>query len=117
MKKNKNSLICIIGMLLLLVSYGRNDNIFKNRDAQNAGKKNFNVLEIELYKKTLSYYADITISIPPDSLNFDPFYKKYINAGGVPIISSEKVPNATILVARDIVNHMLMKRMDIRKEL
>jgi len=62
-------------------------------------------------------YSKLIITSPPDSLNFDPFYKKYANAYGIPIISSEKVPDAAILVGRDIVNYMLLKRMDIRKAL
>lgn len=62
-------------------------------------------------------YEQLMVSAPPLSFEFDPFYKKYTDAYGVPIISSEKVPNAAILVARDIVNYMLMKRMDIREAL
>jgi hypothetical protein len=61
-------------------------------------------------------YADATITLPPDSLGLDAeFYKKYTNAGGIPIISSARVPDAALLVARDIVNHMLLKRPDIRQ--
>lgn len=62
-------------------------------------------------------FGELVITSPPDSLDFDPFYRKYTDAGGIPIISTEKVPNTALLVARDIVHFMLMKRMDIREEL
>lgn len=62
-------------------------------------------------------YQDIIITTPPDTLGFDPFYKKYTDAAGIPIISSEKVSNEAVFVAREIVNYMLLKRMDIRSAL
>jgi hypothetical protein len=51
----------------------------------------------------------------PESLGVSPFYKKYVDAQGIPVISSEKVPDAALLVARDIVNTMLAARPDLRK--
>ncbi len=51
--------------------------------------------------------------LPPD-LSLDPFYKKHTDARGIPVVSSEKVPDQALLVARDIVNHMLAKRPDVR---
>lgn len=39
------------------------------------------------------------ITAPPDSLHLDPFYKKYINVNGIPIISSHKVPDEAIQAA------------------
>ncbi|WP_202915946.1 hypothetical protein [Pontibacter pamirensis] len=62
-------------------------------------------------------YEQAMVTAPPDSLNLDPFYRKYADAFGIPITSSEKVPNTSLLMARDIVNYMLMKRMDIRDAL
>lgn len=62
-------------------------------------------------------YKNGSVTNLPDSLKLDPFYKKYINANGIPVIASEKVPDAAILLAKDIVNYMLMKRSDIREEL
>src|SRR5262249_29054406 len=53
----------------------------------------------------------------PAELGFDPFYKKYTDALGIAILSSEKVPDAALLVARDIVIHMLAKRADLRQEM
>ena len=57
------------------------------------------------------------ITAPPASFGFDTFYRKYADAYGIPVISSEKVPNTAVLMARDIVNYMLLKRMDIRATL
>ena len=54
------------------------------------------------------------ITTPPESLNLDPFYKKYTDAFGIPVVSSEKVADAALLMARDIVNYMLLKRPDVR---
>lgn len=55
------------------------------------------------------YYAAV-ISEPPDRLQLDPFYTKYTNAQGLPVVGSADVPATALLVARDIVLHMLSKR-------
>jgi len=59
------------------------------------------------------------IKSPPEELNLSPFYKKYINANGIHIISSQKVPDEAIYVAyktilfmtnglpEDILNEMI----------
>ncbi|NTS40992.1 glycoside hydrolase [Flavisolibacter sp. BT320] len=57
------------------------------------------------------------VTTPPAALNLDTFYKNYSDAYGIPIVSSEKVPVDALLVARDIVNYMLVKRPDIRTAL
>jgi hypothetical protein len=62
-------------------------------------------------------YARAAVGTPPESLGLDPFYKKHTDALGIPIVSSDKVPDAALLVARDIVNHMLAKRSDVRAQL
>jgi hypothetical protein len=53
----------------------------------------------------------------PKSLDVDPFYTKYSDAYGIPIVSSSKVPDDALLIARDIVNYMLVKRYDLRADL
>jgi hypothetical protein len=53
----------------------------------------------------------------PDSLGVDPFYKKYVDAMGIPVLGSEKVPDDALLVARDIVTSMLAARPDLRKSM
>jgi hypothetical protein len=62
-------------------------------------------------------YVKANIGPVPESLGVSPFYKKYTDALGIPVITSEKVPDAALLVARDIVNSMLAARPDIRKAL
>jgi hypothetical protein len=51
---------------------------------------------------------------PPASLRLDPFYSKYVDAGGIAVVGSAKVPAAALLVARDTVGSMLRGRSDIR---
>ena len=75
---------------------------------------NFPLVELD---SVGSDFGTMVIASPPDSLELDPFYKKYTNAYGIPVVSSDKVPNAALLVARDIVNYMLLKRYDVRKAL
>jgi hypothetical protein len=68
-------------------------------------------------KPFVEEYVRAVMSAPPATLGVDPFYKKCTYALGIPILSSEKVPDAALLVARDIVIHMLAKRADLRVEM
>ena len=52
---------------------------------------------------------------PPAGI--DPFYAKYLDAGGIPVIGSAQVPDAAIVEAREIVGAMLAARPDLRREL
>jgi hypothetical protein len=65
----------------------------------------------------ISDYVQANIGPVPESLAVSPFYKKYADAQGIPVLASDKVPDAALLVARDIVNSMLAARPDIRKAL
>lgn len=65
-------------------------------------------------KPLVEQYERLMVVPPPPELGLDPFYKKYADAFGVPIVSSEKVPDAALLMARDVVNYMLSKRPDAR---
>ncbi len=47
------------------------------------------------------------------SFNLSRFYQKYLNAGGLPIVSSGKVNDYALLEARYIVNEMIGHRPDI----
>ncbi|HEV8287247.1 MAG TPA: hypothetical protein VGQ09_23220 [Chitinophagaceae bacterium] len=67
--------------------------------------------------KLVVSYAQAMITLPPASLSIDSFYKKYTDAFGIPIVSSGKVPDDALLIARDIVNYMLIKRPDVRTAL
>lgn len=60
-------------------------------------------------------FPQAILSKPPSGYNFDPFYKKYADAFGIPVISSENVSDDALLIARDIINYMLLKRPDIRE--
>lgn len=48
-----------------------------------------------------------------DALGVHPFYHKYVDAGGIPVISSEKVEDRALLVAKEIVEEMLGHRGDL----
>jgi hypothetical protein len=57
------------------------------------------------------------ISKPPSKLMLDPFYEKYVDAMGIPVIASAAVSDSALLIARDIIIHMLSERKDIRQAL
>jgi hypothetical protein len=50
-----------------------------------------------------------TIGSPPSSLGLDPFYKKYLNANGIPIISSSKVPDEALFQVKKTIEHLVSK--------
>lgn len=50
---------------------------------------------------------------PPVALGLDPFYRKYIELDGLPIVSSLRPPDDALLRARDIINDMLAQRPDL----
>jgi hypothetical protein len=60
---------------------------------------------------------DAKVGPPPPELRVDPFYKKHTDAHGIPVLSSEKVPDTALLAAREIVIHMLARRPDVREAL
>ena len=62
-------------------------------------------------------YVAAIVGPVPASLGVDPFYRKYVDAFGIPVLASEKVPDDALLVARDIINSMLAKRPDLRTAL
>ncbi|MFN7130502.1 MAG: hypothetical protein ACK4N5_00370 [Myxococcales bacterium] len=57
------------------------------------------------------------LSPPPPGLGLHPFYKKYVDAGGIPILSSEWVPDEALHETARIVERMLAKRPDIRERM
>ncbi len=65
----------------------------------------------------ISNYMRANILPVPESLGVSPFYKKYVDALGIPVLSSEKVPDDALFVARDIINSMLAMRPDLRKSM
>ena len=50
-----------------------------------------------------------------ERLKLDPFYKKYLNAGGIPVLGSAKVSDNALAETAWIIDHMLTGRDDIRK--
>lgn len=46
------------------------------------------------------------ITAPPKLLKLDPFYKKYMDANGIPVISSWRVPDSALVQAWNIVVFM-----------
>lgn len=62
-------------------------------------------------------YVSTMVTPPPAELKLDPFYAKYADAGGIPVVAAGEVRSDAVLMLRDIVNHMLLKRPDLRAEL
>ncbi|MCW1414068.1 glycoside hydrolase [Rhizobium sp. 1AS11] len=62
----------------------------------------------------VSSFGKFIVRSPPKTLGLDPFYAKYADAAGIPVISSEKVPDTALLIARDIIVYMLSERRDVR---
>ena len=59
-------------------------------------------------------YVRATVGSVPEALGVDPFYQKYVDAIGIPVLASTKVPDIALLVVRDIINTMLAARPDLR---
>ncbi len=77
------------------------------------------ILIISLYscsdkKEQLSINAVKVIDVP-DSLNIDPFYKKYVNADGIPVVSSMNVNDSALIRASKVITQVLSKREDVKK--
>ena len=54
---------------------------------------------------------------PPPTLGLDSFYEKYLDAGGLPIVASSRVPDAALFRAHAVFQEMLGSRPDILAEL
>jgi hypothetical protein len=61
--------------------------------------------------------AKTTLSPPPAALGLSSFYKKHLDAAGMPIVSSARVPDRALTVAREVVLGMLSGRPDLQKRL
>jgi hypothetical protein len=57
------------------------------------------------------------LAAPPAGLRLDPFYAKYLDAGGLPVVGSARVPDAALERAEAIVGGMLAHRPDLHAEL
>ncbi|TXT35262.1 MAG: dipeptidyl-peptidase 4 [Planctomycetota bacterium] len=58
---------------------------------------------------------DAAVTTPPTELKVDPFHKKYLSAGGYPIVASESVNDFALKEAAYLVNLMLAKRPDVKE--
>lgn len=63
-------------------------------------------------------YAAYYVKPVPASFKVDTFfYKKYVDALGIPVLASAKTPDAALLIMRDIINSMLATRPDLRESM
>ena len=46
------------------------------------------------------------VTSPPESLHLDPFYKKYVDVNGIPLISSWRVPDSAFVAAHRTIYAM-----------
>lgn len=53
----------------------------------------------------------------PTALGIDPFYKKYLDADGIPVVSSNNVCDEALMRARRVIAQMLSKRPDIAQQM
>ena len=53
------------------------------------------------------------VAPPPASLGLDPYYRKFLDAAGIPIVASVDVDDAELYHARDIIFAMLSNRPDL----
>ncbi len=53
----------------------------------------------------------------PSALRLAPFYKKYLDGDGIPIVSSDKVSDRALLQARFLARQMLVRLPAVREEL
>ena len=60
---------------------------------QNQGKA-----EADMAEETLDI-PECVVSAVPDSLDYDPFYTKYVDVNGIPLISSWRVPDSAFVAA------------------
>jgi len=61
--------------------------------------------------------ASCSVGPPPDALGLHPFYRKYCIASGIPVASSEHVPDAALQMAAEIASQMLSVMPAVRERL
>ena len=54
-----------------------------------------------------------TAGTPPAVLGAAPFYQKHVDAMGIPILASSRVPDEALFAARDMMRGMLAHRPDL----
>ncbi|HEY7374209.1 MAG TPA: hypothetical protein VIF57_18750 [Polyangia bacterium] len=62
-------------------------------------------------------FCSMAPDVPPAALGVGAFYAKYLDASGVPVLSSAAVDNQAVVAACKIVVHMLSLREDVRRRM
>jgi hypothetical protein len=79
------------------------------------------IVAVGLLTGTSNPDAKDPLGPPPEALvkewKLSPFYKKHLDAGGLPIVSSDKPSDFALFEARYLIDHMLEDRDDIRAAL
>lgn len=57
------------------------------------------------------------IGTPPEGMELNPFYKKYLDCDGIAVISSERVDDRAFYQVKKLLDKMLETRPDVRKAL
>lgn len=65
---------------------------------------------VSLWVAAILFGCVSAVSIPPKKLRAEPFYTKHVSARGIPILSSDRVPDKALLAARDMAAGMLAHR-------
>ena len=82
-------------------------------EKSNVVKRLFYIFVIVLFLTAFGYAAGLT-DVP---YGYDPFYKKYMDCGGIPVISSEKVSDRAFVRLELLLDKVLAGRPDVRQAL
>lgn len=63
----------------------------------------------------IAYADEAEVKPPPAQIKVPEFYKKYVDAGGYPIVASEKVNDYALKEAAYLINQMLAHRPDVKR--
>lgn len=58
-------------------------------------------------------HTEDSVTYPPASLQLDPFYEKYLDASGIPIVGSKNIDDAAFYAVQQVVNKMVSMRPDV----
>ncbi len=78
-----------------------------DNDAVDAGAPDLPLDPAELGSRVEPACPSVAIEAPPASLGLDPYYTRYVDAGGIPIVGSARVPDDAFRVAYYVVASLL----------